>query len=250
MLKHLGIMLVTVAVALAGPLEEMKAEVHTKEDKSLPFRWTKLGAGKAPAMVVFLHGAGERGGDNKAQLKHGVSDLLTWIQKNNESAVVVAPQCNKGVWWADASNVRSPEGAKLAKETSMMLTMVFEVVDRLAKENQVDPKRIYITGLSMGGFGTFASVARRPDFFAAAIPVCGGGDPSTAGRMKKVPFRVFHGDADSVVPVTCSRVMVNALKKAGADVELTEYPGVRHDSWTETYKKDEVLKWLFAQKKK
>lgn len=249
MLKSIGMMLVTVAVAVAGPLEEMKAEVHSKGDKSLPFRWTKIGEGKSPAMVLFLHGAGERGSDNKAQVKHGVGDLLTWVKKNNENVVVVAPQCNNGVWWADASNMRSPEGAKLAEKTSMMLTMVFEVVDRLAKEHQVDPGRIYVTGLSMGGFGSFASVARRPDFFAAAMPVCGGGDPTTAGRMKKVPFRVYHGDADSVVPVTCSRVMVKALKEAGADVELTEYPGVKHDSWTQTYKNDEVWKWLFAQKK-
>ncbi len=130
-----------------------------------------------------------------------------------------------------------------------MMSMVFEVVDRLAKENKVDRNRIYVTGLSMGGFGSFAAVGRRPEFFAAAIPICGGGDPSTAEAMKNVPFRVYHGAADGVVPVTCSRVMVAALKKAGADVKLTEYPGVNHNSWTETYKNDGVWKWLFTQRK-
>lgn len=248
--KLLSIFLILTVFVNAQSIEDMKAETHKKEDRSLPYRWTKIGEGQSPAMVVFLHGAGERGSDNKAQLKHGVSDLLKWIQAHHKNVVVLVPQCNQGVWWANASHVRSAQGAKLADDTSMMLTMVFEVADRLAKENQVDPQRIYITGLSMGGFGTFAAVARRPDYFAAAMPICGGGDPSTAGQMKKVPFRVYHGDADGVVPASCSRVMVDALKKVGADVKLTEYPGVGHDSWTQTYKNDQTWEWLFSQTKK
>jgi predicted peptidase len=250
MKQTIGVMLATVAMAVAGPLEEMKEVVHEKDGKSLPYRWTTVGEGESPAMVLFLHGAGERGDDNKAQLKHGVPDLLKWLEANKQHAVVVAPQCNKGVWWADLKgDFRSPEGGKLSETPSDMLTMVFEVVDKLAKENKVDPSRIYVTGLSMGGFGSFGAVGHRPDFFAAAMPICGGGDPSTAEKMKKVPFRVYHGGADAVVPAACSQIMVKALEKAEADVKLIEYPGVNHDSWTQTYKNDEVWKWLFAQKK-
>jgi len=237
-------------MAMAGSAEEMKTEVHEKEGKSLPFRWTKVGEGESPALVLFLHGAGERGSDNQAQLKHGMPDLLKWLEATKQSAVVVAPQCNPGVSWADLKgDFRSSEGGQLSETPSVMMTMVFEVVDRLAKENKVDSSRIYVTGLSMGGFGSFGAVGYRPDFFAAAMPVCGGGDSTTAEKMKKVPFRIYHGAADSVVPVACSRVMAEALKKAGADVKLIEYPGVNHDSWTQTYQNDEVWKWLFAQKK-
>ncbi|MEJ6581016.1 MAG: prolyl oligopeptidase family serine peptidase [Akkermansiaceae bacterium] len=251
MKQTLGVMLATVAMAVAGPVEEMKEVVHEKDGKSLPYRWTTVGEGESPAMVLFLHGAGERGNDNKAQLKHGVPDLLKWLEANKQNAVVVAPQCNPGVWWADLKgDFRSPEGGKLSETPSDMLTMVFEVVDQLAKDHKVDPSRIYVTGLSMGGFGSFGAVGHRPDFFAAAMPICGGGDPETAEKMKKVPFRVYHGGADSVVPAACSHVMVKALKKAGADVKLIEYPGVNHDSWTQTYKNDEIWKWLFTQKKK
>lgn len=242
--------MVTASMALAGPVEDMKAEVHQKDDKSLPFRWTKVGEDERPALILFLHGAGERGSDNKAQLKHGVGDLLKWITTNKKSAVVIAPQCNKGVWWADLrGDFRSPVGQELAEEPSDMMKMVFEVVDRIAKEQKVDPKRIYVTGLSMGGFGSFAAVARRPEFFAAAMPICGGGDPKTAEAMKKVPFWVFHGTSDNVVPLKKSSIMVGALKKAGAKVKFREYPGVGHDSWTATYRDPEVWKWLFSNKK-
>ncbi len=240
-----------IGLVVAESIEEMKGEVHEKDGKSLPFRWAKVGESEKPALVLFLHGAGERGSDNKAQLKHGVSDLLKWISANDESAVVIAPQCNTGVWWADLrGSYKSPKGGKLAEKQSAMMTMVFEVVDRLAKEQKVDPSRIYVTGLSMGGFGSFAAVARRPDFFAAAMPVCGGGDPSTAAQMKEVPFWVFHGDADKVVPLHASQVMVEALKKEKAAVKLQVYPGVSHDSWTATYQNPEVWKWLFGHKKK
>ena len=250
MLKILGILWVLIVGLTASPVEVMTAKVHEKDEKSLPYRWVMMGKSESPALVLFLHGAGERGDDNEAQLKHGVPDLLKWLSKNGESAVVVAPQCNKGVWWADlGEDFRGPKGGTLAEESSAMMTMVFEVVDGLAKEHKVDPKRIYVTGLSMGGYGSFAAVARRPELFAAAMPICGGGDPTTAAQMKKVPFWVFHGAADKVVPLVSSQVMVDALKKEGAEVKFREYPGVGHDSWSATYGNDEVWKWFFAQKR-
>ena len=251
MLKELGMMIASISLASAGVLEEMKGETHEKDGKSLPFRWTKVGDSSSPALVLFLHGAGERGSDNEAQLKHGLPDLLKWITENKESAVVIAPQCNRNVWWADLEgDFRGPKGGDLAKEPSAMMTMVFEIVDRLAKEHKVDPNRVYIMGLSMGGFGTFAAVARRPEFFAAAMPICGGGDPKTAKKMKEVPFWVFHGEADAVVPFFCSKLMVEALKKEKARVRFRAYPGVGHDSWTATFQDPEVWKWFFTQKKK
>lgn len=249
-MKVLALMVASACLAWAGPVDEMKAQTHKKEGKSLPYRWTKVGKGEQPALILFLHGAGERGNDNSSQLKHGVLDLLKWLEAEGQSAVVIAPQCNQGVWWSDLKgDFRSPKGGKLAKKPSPMMTMVFEVVDQLAKANKVDSKRIYVTGLSMGGFGSFAAVARRPKFFAAAMPICGGGDPSTAEAMKDVPFWVFHGTADRVVPLTSSVVMVDALKEAGAKVNFKKYPDVGHDSWSATYRDPKVWKWLFSKSK-
>lgn len=232
--------------AWASPIDEMKAQILRKDGKSLPYRWTKLGKAERPALILFLHGAGERGNDNKAQLRHGIPDLLKWLKEKKQDAVVIAPQCNQGAWWAD---FRSSKGGDLADKPSAMMTMVFEVVDQLAKAHKVDSKRIYVTGLSMGGFGTFGAVARRPDFFAAAMPICGGGDPSTAKAIKDVPFWVFHGAADSVVPLKKSTIMVDALKDVGAEVKFTEYPNLRHDSWSATYRNPKVWEWLFSKKK-
>mgnify|MGYP000710579832 CR=1 FL=1 len=130
------------------------------------------------------------------------------------------------------------------------MKLVFNVVDQLAKEHKVDKNRIYITGLSMGGYGTFDALARRPDFFAAAIPICGGGDVKTAKIFKDVPLWIFHGAADNVVPVKMSQEMVKALKKAGGEPKYTEYPGVKHNSWTQTYRKSEVWAWMFGHSKK
>lgn len=248
-----------VFLALAGmamichglPVKEMKREVFKKEGSELPYRWVRTPGEGNPALVLFLHGAGERGDDNEAQLVHGVADLLAWLEKEGKAAVVVAPQCPKGVWWADLKgDFRSPEGGRLEGEASPRMTMVSGIVDQLVEQEKVDPKRVYVTGLSMGGFGTFAAVARRPELFAAAIPVCGGGDPTKAGVMKQVPFRVFHGAADQIVPVGASEVMVKALREAGGKVDLEVYPGVGHDSWTRTYRNPEVWNWLFEQKRK
>lgn len=233
------------------PSKMMTKSLYENEGKQLPYRWIKVGQGKNPALVLFLHGAGERGSDNEAQLTHGVGDLIKWLGKKGKSAVVLAPQCQTGVWWADLrGNFRSDEGARLPEKPSFMMDLVFGATDLLLKSEEVDRERVYVTGLSMGGFGSFAAVAYRPDLFAAAMPVCGGGDATTAQRMKGVPFWVFHGEEDKVVPLGSSETMVKALRGAGASVKFRKYPGVGHDSWSATYRDPAVWEWLFAQKKK
>jgi predicted peptidase len=119
----------------------------------------------------------------------------------------------------------------------------------MPKEYSIDPQRIYLTGLSMGGYGTWDLLARKPDLFAAGVPVCGGGGESTAGKIAKIPILVFHGDLDNTVPVSRSRTLVEALKKAGGHPKYTEYAGVGHNSWDKAYADPKLMNWLFQQKK-
>ena len=125
---------------------------------------------------------------------------------------------------------------------------VFELLDELLEEEAVDPGRIYITGQSMGGFGTFAAVSARPTFFAAAIPICGGWYPGDAVRIHHVPIWIFHGDQDQVVSVQYSREMNRALQAAGGRPRYTELPGVRHNAWRDAYQSEELWRWMFAQR--
>ena len=207
----------------------------------------KTEEGKQYPLVLFLHGAGERGTDNKAQLKHGVNDILKGAADLGESVYLIAPQCPPERWWAEAT----PDRLRLkdAGGDNSLLAAVLALVEETAKKHPIDRKRIYITGISMGGFGTWDMLARSPQMWAAAIPICGGGDPKTAGKFKHVPIMIFHGKADEVVPPKSSELMSAALIEAGGDVELCLYHEVGHDSWTQTYKDTEVIKWLFAQRK-
>src|SRR5262249_27433913 len=127
--------------------------------------------------------------------------------------------------------------------------LALELIEALCKEYRIDKKRIYVTGLSMGGYGTWGLLSRKPDLFAAAIPICGGGDVKKAGKFAKGPIWGFHGDKDKAVPVESSREMIKALEKAGAKPKYNEYEGVGHDSWTRTYRDEKVHEWLFEQKK-
>ena len=135
------------------------------------------------------------------------------------------------------------------KEPSEPMRLVLELIDAVRKDYPVDPKRIYITGLSMGGFGTWDVLARRPDLFAAAVPICGGADETTAPTMATIPIWAFHGAKDPAVKVSRTRNMIEALKKAGGEPKYTEYPDVGHNSWVPAFKDPEMMKWLFAQKK-
>lgn len=185
--------------------------------------------GEKLPLVLFLHGAGERGDDVSLVSVHGPFKRIRegWAPE----FICAAPQCPAGSHWNDNTEKLMP------------------FLRTLISEQNADEKRIYITGLSMGGFGTWAMMARWPGVFAAAVPICGGGMPWTAGEFSSAPVWAFHGSADDTVDVRYSRDMVNAVNREGGNARLTEYSGVSHDCWTKTYESEEMWTWLLSQKK-
>lgn len=241
-------------LAGAGMLQAQKQEDDSDFEKRtfgegkevLPYRLIKpVGKheGKRP-LIVFLHGMGERGSDNTAQLKY-LREFLRSAAK--EGCYAIAPQCPNTTVWAFFQ--KNQQGEVPANQP-VPQKQVLEVVAALQKEFSIDESRLYLTGLSMGGFGSWDILARHPGLFAAAAPICGGGDPAKAAAMKGTPIWAFHGDQDKAVPVQRSRDMVAAIKKIDGNVKYTEYPGVGHDSWIKAYGDPELLKWMLAQKKK
>jgi predicted peptidase len=206
-------------------------------------------------LVLLLHGAGERGNDNEKQLVHGAKLFLEEKNRKNFPAIVVIPQCPEESFWAAVKIDRTKQPHKIEfdyqAEPNWPLVAANELVKQLAKEEAVDARRIYITGLSMGGMGTFESVFRYPGLYAAALPICGGGNPAVYDkRVKKTSFWVFHGAADAVVDVKLSREMVDRLNVLKVKVEYSEYPGVNHNSWDNAFAEPTYLSWMFQQKRK
>lgn len=178
-------------------------------------------------LILFLHGAGERG-DNLDLVKvHGPPKLVE--KRKDFQFVVVSPQCPKGKWW-DAAQLNS-------------------LVDEIVAKHQIDNTRIYVTGLSMGGYGTWSLAAAYPQRFAACAPICGGGNVQTAEALISTPLWVFHGAKDTSVPLKQSEEMVEAIKAAGGNVKLTVYPEAGHDSWTESYDNPELYKWFLSHQR-
>jgi predicted peptidase len=231
--------------------EDSPLEKHVFEDAKghkLPYRLLKplaVEEGKKYPLVIFLHGAGERGTDNEKQLVHGVPQFVT--NREKYPCFLIAPQCPDGKKWVEVD--WSADQHTLPKDPGEVGRATLELIEKSVQDLPVDPKRIYITGLSMGGYGTWDIIARRPELFAAAAPVCGGADEATAEPIKDLPIWVFHGAKDTAVKPARSRNMVEALKKAGSKVEYTEYPDVGHNSWDNAYRDPEFYKWLFAQRK-
>ncbi len=177
-------------------------------------------------LVLFLHGANERGTNIELIKKHGFPKLIA--QGKEFPCVVISPQCPVGEWW----NVAALDA----------------LVEKIASEERIDRDRIYVTGLSMGGFGTWALAIHNPGRYAAILPICAGGEIQRAWVLRDVPVWTFHGDLDPVVPIARSQQMVDAIKTAGGAPKFTIYPGYHHDAWTVTYENPEVLEWLFAQR--
>jgi predicted peptidase len=201
-------------------------------------------------LVLFLHGAGERGSDNQAQLMHGSRMFTNPVHREKYPAIVLFPQCPAGLRWTFANSPLGNTNANAAFTNSSVLQAVKDLLDQTIAKGNIDTDRIYIMGLSMGGFGTYEMVCRYPDVFAAAIPICGRSDPeqlrATAGKVK---FRIYHGDRDDTVPVETSRDAYRALKAYGANVEYLEFVGCNHNSWDPAFNQPDFLSWLFSQRK-
>jgi len=243
----------------AIPLDQngffQRAIYRDKTGNTLPYQlmtpWKEganvQGSTSKVPLVIFLHGSGERGTKNNEQMRNGVHAFCEkWVREQHPHYLLV-PQCPPNIRWggssADWQTLYQPEPTIPGR-------MVLELVEKMLQEHpDIDPKRVYITGLSMGGFGTFDLLMRRPDLFAAGLPVCGGGDPSYAEKIKNIPLWVFHGGLDDVALPRCSRRIVAALEKIDGKVKYTEYSTMYHDIWNVTYYNPAVLEWLFAQRK-
>ncbi len=201
-------------------------------------------------LVVFLHGAGERGTDNQKQLLYLPESMSQPARRKKYPCFLLAPQCRPDRQWVEV-NWGDKESTPIKPEADEQLQMAIAAIQQVLANEPIDTSRVYLTGLSMGGYGAWELAARRPEWFAALAPICGGGDEATAKLLAAIPTWAFHGDADTAVPVIRSRRMIEALKKAGATPKYTEYPGVGHNGWNNAYSDDSgLLDWMFAQRRK
>ena len=201
---------------------------------SLPAGYERSKTRRWP-LILFLHGAGERGDDLARVRVHGLPRVVEQ-RRVPELAdfpfIAVSPQCPTESWWS--------------RETLALEALL----DAVEEEFRVDPDRVYVTGLSMGGYGTFALAAAQPERFAAIAPVCGGGSRSDARRIARIPTWVFHGAKDETVPLSASAEMVEAIARFDGSPRFTVYPDAKHDSWTETYDNPELYRWLLSHTRK
>jgi predicted peptidase len=231
-------------------------EAHTFSDRvgnKLGYRLlkpAKYDTTKPYPLVLFLHGAGERGDDNFSQLKWGVFHFANPVMREKYPAFVVAPQVPENESWSGFSSDRDTVSFNhlLQPEPTLPMELTHKLLQKLKAEYSVDINRIYVTGLSMGGFGTFDIIERYPHEFAAAVPISGGGDVGRAFLIKDMPIWVFHGARDEIVSPKYSRAMVSALQIAGGSPGFTEYPDKGHiGAWVEAYSNPNLYKWLFSQ---
>ncbi|MBG1244248.1 prolyl oligopeptidase family serine peptidase [Nostoc sp. NZL] len=177
--------------------------------------------------ILFLHGAGERGSNLDNVKRHGVAKIVE--QQPDFPFIVISPQCPQGEYW----NVKR----------------LGTLLDEVIASYRVEPNRVYLTGLSMGGYGTWHLAAVQPERFAAIAPICGGGNPQAARKLKNLPVWAFHGAKDNVVPLSESEIMVSALKACDGNVKFTVYPEANHDSWTQTYNNPELYEWFLRHQR-
>ncbi|OHD67481.1 MAG: hypothetical protein A2W19_03140 [Spirochaetes bacterium RBG_16_49_21] len=198
-------------------------------------------------LILFLHGSDERGTDNTRQLYVGLNIFANEKIMKRYPCFIAAPQCPPDMKWADAD--WKAERHFMAESPTPALALSIELIGELQKKYPIDKNRLYIVGYSMGGFGAWETIVRWPELFAAAVPVCGGGDESKAYRINRIPIWAFHGSLDQIVGVSRSRNMVNAVVKAGGTPRYTEYPTITHYSWGPAFSDPRMFEWLFRQKK-
>jgi predicted peptidase len=194
-------------------------------------------------LILYLHGRGGAGIDNRKQISGGNAlGTHIWIEpgvQERHPAFVLAPQIPEASTWHAASDKPSPHVAAL-----------LELLDKLRSELQIDPHRVYVVGQSLGGYGAWDIIARYPGLFAAAVPLCGGGDAKRILSARNVAVWAFHGGNDATVPVSRSREIVAALRTVNSSVRYTEYPNVGHDVWTHAFRERDLPEWMFAQRRR
>mgnify|MGYP001581162383 FL=1 len=207
--------------------------------------------GQKYPLLVFFHGAGGRGDDNKRQLTDagGIEAFEKQGLRSKRKSHIFAGQVPKGERWVNTS--WSLLGHQMP-EISSSMEMTFKIIDSYVADskNQVDLNRIYAMGLSMGGYGTWDAIQRRPNFFAAAVPICGGGDKTLAKNLSHLPIWAWHGDRDTVIKPSRSSDMIDAIREAGGEPKYTEIEGRGHNSWVDCWKSQEMWAWLYSQRKK
>ncbi len=230
--------------------------IHNRD--TMPYRVlfpVNFDAHKKYPLILFLHGAGERGNDNEKQLMHGGNLFLTDSIRKKYPAIVVFPQCSNESFWANVDFHYDSTGKtgiivfKEDGEPTKAMRLLMELLRNLEDNYPLNKKRMYVGGLSMGGMGAFELVRRMPNTFAAAFAICGGANTSTAQKMNKTDWWIFHGLKDSVVDPQFSKDIAEALKQAGSDVRLTLYPEDGHDSWDDAFKEPELFSWMFSHRK-
>jgi predicted peptidase len=216
----------------------------------------KLAPDTTYPLILFLHGRGERGTDNRQHLVHGGDLFASPAFRTRHPVFVVVPQCPAGKEpttsaervWTSRLEPGAPARVDLDSAQTPQLDAALALVDKFIETRPVDRKRVYVVGLSMGGYAAWELAARHPQRFAAIIPICGAGDARHAHRLKRTPIWAFHGTNDEIISITHSHDMVNAVNTAGGRAILTAYAHTGHDSWTRTFETMQVWDWLFAQR--
>ena len=263
-MKAIVIALVLFATAHSNKAAAQDTSVYIKKvfirgNDSMPYRLLlprDFDSSKKYPMVLFLHGEEQRGSDNVKQLSIGSQQFLQGNIRRRYPAIVVFPQCPENSFWSNVIIAKEKKTKKTLYqfqpdgEPTKAMDLVMDLQRNLMQTLPVDSNEIYVMGLSMGGMGTFEIVRRMPQVFAAAVPIAGGADSSTAKAIRKTAFWIFHGENDNVVPVKFSKDMVIALQSyyTTTDMQFTTYSGVGHNSWEKVFADPELLRWLFAQR--
>lgn len=239
------------ALAVAGETPaaiEPEARVFAGDGGELHYRIVvpRVAAGTRVPLVLCMHGSGERGAGNGKQVGH-FRPLLASAAAAQTPAVWVLPQVPSGQLWATYGWGTRTDA--MQPDPNPVMRLARALVVALLAELPIDPDRVYVVGLSMGGYGTWEFAQRWPELPAAIVPVCGGGDPAVAERLKQLPIWTFHGTKDSVIAYEKSKRTVDALQAIGAQPKFTTYEGVGHDSWSKAFREPELLPWLFAQRR-
>ena len=228
-------------------------QVYIKGSDTLPYRILlplNYDASKEYPLVIFLHGSGERGNDNQAQLAHGGDLFLQDSVRKAFPAIIVFPQCPVNSFWSNAKIIPDSTNRVFIFSTggtpTTAMRSLIDLLSELKHNYKIDKHSVYVGGLSMGGMGTFELVNRKPAIFAAAFSICGGADTAIAPTIKHTAWWLFHGLKDNVVNPQFSVKMSEALKNAGAEVILNLYTNDNHNSWDDALAEKDLLPWLFS----